>query len=147
MGLIAKRDADKRILKRFRAFLHAGVVEEGLISPTEEGTPQGGPLSPLLSNLMPDVLDKELERRGHRFVRYADDCNIYVRSRKAGERVMASIETFLERRLKLKVNRPRVRPPDRTTASSWASALRREESRAGASRPRRSPAARREFGN
>src|ERR1700738_196030 len=78
MGLIAKRVADKRILKLIRGFLTAGAVEGGLVSPTEEGTPQGGPLSPLLSNLMLDVLDKELEKRGHRFVRYADDCNIYV---------------------------------------------------------------------
>jgi RNA-directed DNA polymerase len=105
MGLMAKRVADKRILKLTRAFLNAGELEGGLISPTEEGTPQGGPLSPLLSNLMLDVLDKELEKRGHRFVRYADDCNIYVRSQKAGERVMAGIEKFLEKRLKLKVNR------------------------------------------
>ncbi|MGX1319641.1 group II intron reverse transcriptase/maturase [Bradyrhizobium sp. USDA 377] len=86
MGLVAKRVADKRILKLIRAFLNAGVLEGGLVSPTEEGTPQGGPLSPLLSNLMLDVLDKELEKRGHRFVRYADDCNIYVRSQRAGER-------------------------------------------------------------
>ena len=105
MGLVAKRVVDKRLLKLIRGFLTAGVLEGGLVGPRDEGTPQGGPLSPLLSNLMLDVLDKELERRGHRFVRYADDCNIYVRSRKAGERVMASIETFLERRLKLKVNR------------------------------------------
>jgi RNA-directed DNA polymerase len=105
MGLVAKRVADKRILKLIRGVLTAGVMEGGLVSPTEEGTPQGGPLSPLLSNLMLDVLDKELEKRGHRFVRYADDCNIYVRSRKAGERVMTGIEKFLERRLKLKVNK------------------------------------------
>src|ERR1700733_3445930 len=105
MGLVAKRVADKRLLKLIRAFLKAGVMEGGLVSPTEEGTPQGGPLSPLLSNLMLDVLDKELEKRGHRFVRYADDCNIYVRSQKAGERVMAGIERFLEKRLKLKVNK------------------------------------------
>jgi RNA-directed DNA polymerase len=105
MGLIAKRVADKRILKLIRAFLNAGVMEGGLVSPTEEGTPQGGPLSPLLSNLMLDVLDKELEKRGHHFVRYADDCNIYVRSRHAGERVMAGIEKFLEKRLKLKINK------------------------------------------
>src|SRR5262244_2735170 len=105
MGLIAKRAADKRILKLIRAFLSAGVMEGGLVSPTEEGTPQGGPLSPLLSNLMLDVLDKELEKRGHRFVRYADDCNIYVRSQKAGERVMESIERFLAKRLRLKVNK------------------------------------------
>jgi RNA-directed DNA polymerase len=105
MGLVAKRVADKRLLKLIRGFLTAGVLEGGLVSPTEEGTPQGGPLSPLLSNLMLDVLDKELEKRGHRFVRYADDCNIYVRSRKAGERVLASIEKFLEKRLKLRINK------------------------------------------
>jgi RNA-directed DNA polymerase len=105
MGLMAKRVADKRLLRLTRAFLNAGVLDGGLVSPTEEGTPQGGPLSPLLSNLMLDVLDKELEKRGHRFVRYADDCNIYVRSQKAGERVMAGIEKFLTKRLKLKVNK------------------------------------------
>jgi len=105
MGLVAKRVADKCLLKLIRGFLTAGVMEGGLVSATEEGTPQGGPLSPLLSNLMLDVLDKELEKRGHRFARYADDCNIYVRSRKAGERVMAGIEKFLEKRLKLKVNK------------------------------------------
>ena len=105
MGLVAKRVADKRILKLIRGSLTAGVMEGRLVSPTEEGTPQGGPLSPLLSNLMLDVLDKELEKRGHRFVRYADDCNIYVRSRRAGERVMIGIERFLEKRLKLKVNK------------------------------------------
>jgi RNA-directed DNA polymerase len=105
MGLVAKRVTDKRLLKLIRGFLTAGVLEGGLVGPTEEGTPQGGPLSPLLSNLMLDVLDKELEKRGHRFVRYADDCNIYVRSQKAGERVMESIEWFLAKRLKLKVNK------------------------------------------
>src|SRR5580700_2645818 len=105
MGLVAKRVADKRLLKLIRGFLTAGMLEGGLASPTEEGTPQGGPLSPLLSNVMLDVLDKELEKRGHRFVRYADDCNIYVRSRRAGERVMAGIEEFLAKRLRLKVNK------------------------------------------
>src|SRR3974390_1789748 len=105
MGLVAKRVADKHLLKLIRAFLNAGVMEGGLVSPTEEGVPQGGPLSPLLSNLMLDVLDKELEKRGHRFVRYADDCNIYVCSQRAGERVMTGIERFLEKRLKLKVNK------------------------------------------
>jgi RNA-directed DNA polymerase len=105
MGLVAKRVTDKRILRLIRSFLTAGVLEGGLISPTEEGTPQGGPLSPLLSNLMLDILDKELEKRGHRFARYADDCNIYVRSQRAGERVMESIEQFLARRLKLRVNK------------------------------------------
>jgi RNA-directed DNA polymerase len=105
MGLVAKRVADKRVLKLTRGFLTAGVLMDGLVGPTEEGTPQGGPLSPLLSNLMLDVLDKELERRDLNFVRYADDCNIYVRSQRAGERVMASIERFLTKRLKLKVNK------------------------------------------
>lgn len=105
MGLVAKRVTDKRLLKLIRGFLTAGVLDGGLVGPTEEGTPQGGPLSPLLSNLMLDVLDKELEKRGHRFVRYADDCNIYVRSQKAGERVLAGIEKFLEKRLRLKVNK------------------------------------------
>jgi RNA-directed DNA polymerase len=105
MGLVAKRVTDKRILKLIRGFLTAGVLIDGLVGPTEEGTPQGGPLSPLLSNLMLDVLDKELERRGHRFVRYADDCNIYVRSQRAGERVMTSIERFLTKHLKLTVNK------------------------------------------
>jgi RNA-directed DNA polymerase len=105
MGLVAKRVTDKRVLKLIRGFLTAGVLADGLVGPTEEGTPQGGPLSPLLSNLMLDVLDRELEKRGHRFVRYADDCNIYVRSQRAGERVMESIEQFLAQRLKLKVNK------------------------------------------
>lgn len=104
MGRVAKRVCDKRVLKLIRAFLNAGVMENGLVSTTDEGTPQGGPLSPLLSNLVLDDLDRELEGRGHRFVRYADDCNIYVRSRKAGERVMKSVTTFLTQRLKLKVN-------------------------------------------
>jgi len=116
MGLAAKRVKDKRVLKLLRAFLHAGVMEDGLVSPAAEGTPQGGPLSPLLSNLMLDVLDKELERRSHRFVRYADDCNIYVRSVRAGERVMAGVSRFLEKKLKLKVNRAKsavARPGER----------------------------------
>lgn len=104
MGLVAKRVKDKRMLKLLRAYLSAGVMEAGLVSSATEGTPQGGPLSPLLSNLMLDVLDKELEKRGHRFVRYADDCNIYVRSKRAGERVMAGVSRFLEKKLKLKVN-------------------------------------------
>jgi RNA-directed DNA polymerase len=104
MGQIAKRVRDKRLLKLIRAFLNAGVMENGLVSPSVEGTPQGGPLSPLLSNLVLDELDRELERRGHRFVRYADDCNIYVRSERAGQRVMDSITRFITQRLKLKVN-------------------------------------------
>ncbi len=104
IGLVAKRVSDRRLLRLIRGFLTAGVLAQGLVGPTDEGTPQGGPLSPLLSNLVLDGLDKELERRGHRFVRYADDCNIYVGSRRAGARVMASVERFLTRRLKLKVN-------------------------------------------
>jgi len=104
MGRVAKRVADKRLLKLLRAYLNAGVLENGLVSPTDEGTPQGGPLSPLLSNLVLDELDRELERRGHRFVRYADDCNIYVRTERAGKRVMESVTGFITTKLKLKVN-------------------------------------------
>jgi len=104
MAAVARRVADKRLLRLIRAFLAAGVMENGLVGPVEEGTPQGGPLSPLLSNLVLDELDRELERRKHCFVRYADDCNIYVRSRRAGERVKRSITGFIARRLKLKVN-------------------------------------------
>ncbi len=104
MGAIAKRVGDKRLLKLIRAFLNAGVMENGLVSPSVEGTPQGGPLSPLLSNLVLDELDRELERRGHRFVRYADDSNIYVRSERAGQRVMESVKRFITEKLKLKVN-------------------------------------------
>src|SRR6202049_2482769 len=104
MGQIAKRVADKRLLKLIRAILNAGVMENGLEQPSEEGTPQGGPLSPLLSNLVLDELDRELEARSHRFVRYADDCNIYVRSERAGQRVMESVKRFIASKLKLKVN-------------------------------------------
>lgn len=106
MGRVAKREKDKRVLKLLRAFLNAGVVMgDGVVIPTEEGTPQGGPLSPLLSNLMLDDLDRELERRCHRFVRYADDCNIYVRTERAGQRVMENISDLITKKLKLKVNR------------------------------------------
>jgi RNA-directed DNA polymerase len=104
MAKIAERVSDKRLLKLIRAFLRAGVMEGGLVSPVDEGTPQGGPLSPLLSNIVLDELDRELERRGHRFVRYADDSNIYVRSQRAGERVMEGIGRFITTKLKLKVN-------------------------------------------
>ncbi len=116
MGSIAKRIADKRLLKLIRAFLNAGVMENGLVSPSVEGTPQGGPLSPLLSNLVLDELDRELERRGLRFVRYADDSNIYVRSERAGQRVMESITRFITQKLKLKVNETKsavARPQER----------------------------------
>ena len=104
MARLASRVADKRLLRLLRAYLNAGVMENGLVSPTREGTPQGGPLSPLLSNIVLDELDRELEHRGHAFVRYADDCNIYVRSDKAGQRVMKSVSDFITRRLKLRVN-------------------------------------------
>ena len=116
VGQIAKRVEDKRLLKLIRAFLNAGVMENGLVSPSVEGTPQGGPLSPLLSNLVLDELDRELERRGHRFIRYADDCNIYVRSEQAGQRVMKSITHFITYKLKLKVNESKsavARPQER----------------------------------
>jgi RNA-directed DNA polymerase len=104
MAKIAERVSDKKLLKLIRAFLRAEVMEGGLVSPVDEGTPQGGPLSPLLSNIVLDELDRELERRGLRFARYADDCNVYVRSRRAGERVMESITRFITARLKLQVN-------------------------------------------
>jgi RNA-directed DNA polymerase len=116
MGQIAKRVEDKRLRKLIRAFLNAGVMENGLVSPSVEGTPQGGPLSPLLSNLVLDELDRELERRGHRYVRYADDSNIYVRSEQAGRRVMESITRFITHHLKLKVNETKsavARPQER----------------------------------
>lgn len=105
MHLVSRKVKDKRVLKLIRAYLNAGVMLGGLVSETEEGVPQGGPLSPLLSNIMLDEFDKELEKRGHRFCRYADDCNIFLRTEKAGLRVMDSVVAFLEGKLKLKVNR------------------------------------------
>src|ERR1700726_1841852 len=116
LAAVAERVADKRMLKLIRAFLKAGVMEDGLVSPVGEGTPQGGPLSPLLSNLVLDELDRELERRGHHFVRYADDCNIYVGSERAGQRVMESVTRFITQNLKLKVNQAKsavARPQER----------------------------------
>jgi RNA-directed DNA polymerase len=104
MAAVAVRISDRRVLRLIRGFLTAGVLHGGLFEESREGTPQGGPLSPLLSNLVLDELDRELERRGHRFVRYADDCNIYVRSEKAGHRVMRSLTRFIEGHLKLKIN-------------------------------------------
>lgn len=105
MARLARRIADKRLLRIVRRFLQAGMMHEGVCVARYEGTPQGGPLSPLLANLLLDDLDKELESRGHCFCRYADDCNIYVQSKVAGERVMASVTKFLEKRLRLRVNR------------------------------------------
>jgi len=114
MARVAREVKDKRVLKLIRAYLNSGVMVNGVVMDTEEGTPQGGPLSPLLSNIMLDDLDKELEKRGHKFVRYADDCNIYVRTQRAGERVMESVREFLEKKLKLKVN-PKKSKVDRAT--------------------------------
>ena len=104
MAAVAARASDRRLLRLIRSYLTAGALDNGLFEVSREGTPQGGPLSPLLSNLVLDELDRELQRRGHRFVRYADDCNIYVRSEKAGRRVMVSLTRFIERRLKLQIN-------------------------------------------
>jgi RNA-directed DNA polymerase len=104
MARVARVVKDKRVLKLIRAYLESGVMVNGVVMETEEGTPQGGPLSPLLSNIMLNDLDRELERRGHKFVRYADDCNIYVKTPRAGERVLESVKQYLEKKLKLKVN-------------------------------------------
>ena len=104
MARVARQVKDKRVLRVIRRYLQAGMMEGGLVTQRMEGTPQGGPLSPLLSNILLDDLDKELEKRGHAFCRYADDCNLYVRSKRAGERVMTSITRFLHERLKLRVN-------------------------------------------
>ena len=117
MSRVSRKVRDRRVLRLIRRYLTVGVLEGGIVSPRVEGTPQGGPLSPLLSNILLDEFDKELERRGHAFCRYADDCNIYVQSRRAAERVMTSLTRFLEQRLKLKVNRVKSavgRPWERT---------------------------------
>ena len=116
MARIMQRENDKALIKLIRSILTSGVMENGLVSPIDEGTPQGGPLSPLLSNLVLDELDKELEKRGHKFVRYADDCNVYVQSERAGQRVMEGISQFITGKLKLKVNESKsavAKPKDR----------------------------------
>jgi group II intron reverse transcriptase/maturase len=116
MARVARRVTDKRVRKLIRGYLNAGVLLNGVVVTSDEGTPQGGPLSPLLANILLDDLDKELEKRGHRFVRYADDCNVYVKSARAGERALESVTSFIEKRLKLKVNREKTavaRPKDR----------------------------------
>ncbi len=115
---VARVVKDKRVLKLIRAYLESGVMINGVVMETEEGTPQGGPLSPLLSNIMLNDLDKELEERGHKFVRYADDCNIYVKTQRAGERVLESVKQYLEKKLKLKVN-PRKSKVEKATKAKF----------------------------
>ena len=105
MNRVARRIGDKRLLKYIGKFLRSGIMDNGICEIQTEGTPQGGPLSPILSNILLDDLDKELERRGHTFCRYADDCNVYVGSFKSGERVMATLVEFLEKKLRLRINR------------------------------------------
>ena len=135
MARMKARVGDQRMLKLIRAFLRAGVMEGGLVSPVDEGTPQGGPLSPLLSNIVLDEFDWELERRGLRFARYADDSNIYVRSRRAGERVMGSIRRFITTKLKVNEQKSAVaRPWER---KFLASVSRRAGSQSGGSRRKR----------
>jgi RNA-directed DNA polymerase len=117
ISALSKKIQDKRVIALIRSFLNAGVMEKGLFAKTDKGTPQGGPLSPLLSNIVLDELDRELEARGHKFVRYADDCNIYVKSKRAGQRVMKSISNFITHKLLLKVNESKsavARPQERT---------------------------------
>ncbi|MFZ4779747.1 MAG: reverse transcriptase domain-containing protein [Terrimicrobiaceae bacterium] len=118
MARVARVVKDKRVLKLIRAYLESGVMVNGVVMETEEGTPQGGPLSPLLSNIMLTDLDRELEERGHKFVRYADDCNIYVKTERAGERVLKSVKQYLEKKLKLKVN-PKKSKVERATRAKF----------------------------
>jgi len=136
MSRVARRVEDKRLLKLIRAFLTSGVLVDGLFSGTPEGTPQGGPLSPLLSNLLLDDLDRELESRGLRFARYADDCNIYVKSRRAGDRVLQSVTAWLDRKLRLKVNQTKsaVDRPWKRKFLGFTFTVRRKRSIAPASR-------------
>jgi len=116
MQRISRRIGDKEVLKLIRRYLQAGVMENGVSVKNEEGTPQGGPLSPLLANILLDELDKELEDRGHKFVRYADDINIYVQTQRAGERVMESVGQYLEKKLKLRVNKEKTKVKTPTKA-------------------------------
>jgi len=109
MSVLSEKISDKRVLQLIRSYLTSGIMEGGIVSQQQEGTPQGSPLSPLLSNIVLDGLDKELESRGHSYVRYADDCSIYVRSKKSAERVLSSITKYIEQRLKLKVNRDKTK--------------------------------------
>jgi len=134
---IETRVSDRHMLKLIRSFLKTGVMEGGLVSPVDEGTPQGGPLSPLLSNIVLDEFDRELERRGLRFARYADDCNVYVRSRRAGERVMASITRFITTKLKLKVNEQESAVARPWIGSFWVLVLPGIGSQSGGSRRKR----------
>lgn len=121
MNRVSRKVGDKRVLRLIGKFLRAGIMEDGLATIREEGTPQGGPLSPLLSNILLDDLDKELERRGHSFCRYADDCNIYVGSQKAGERVMETLVVFLEKKLRLRVNQKKSAvSPSNETNIPWS---------------------------
>ena len=118
MARVARVVKDKRVLKLIRSYLNSGMMVNGVVMETEEGTPQGGPLSPLLSNIMLNDLDRELEERGHKFVRYADDCNIYVKTQRAGERVLESVTKYLEKKLKLKVN-PKKSKVERATRAKF----------------------------
>ncbi len=145
MSEVEKRIKDKRVLALIRRYLKAGLLAEGLVVRVDEGTPQGGPLSPLLSNLLLDQLDRELERRGHRFVRYADDANIYVKSERAGRRVMASVSRFLTRKLRLRSTEQRAPWPGPGSGSFWASPLLPGRGRSGGSRRKRSSGSRRAF--
>jgi retron-type reverse transcriptase len=137
MSHLAKRIADKRLLKLIRVYLQAGILDDGLVTIPEAGTPQGSPLSPFLSNVVLDELDKELEARGHRFCRYADDSNVYVRSVRAGERVMASISRYITGRLKLQVNESKSAVDRPQNRSFWGLALLGADRPSDARSPRR----------